>query len=132
MHHIYKQKMNLSEFYQDTNKKSEPEGDEKMDQDNDIIPIDLEEIVDVQGEEATDAEFDSDYNNEEEPCLFQLFYQKLIKYFGDIVYALESCEARLQYSIEENAALISSITVIRFNNFVKYQPNLLTRVSIHR
>lgn len=102
--------MNLSETCQDP-KKPDQEANVKMEQDNDIIQIDLEEIVDVQGEEVMDAEFDSDYNNEEEPCLFQLFYQKLIKYFGDIAYALESSEARLQYSIEENAALISSITV---------------------
>lgn len=66
-----------------------------MDQDNDIIPTDSEEIVDIQNDEIPDAEYGVDYNNEEEPCLFQMFYQKLIKYFGDIVYALESCEARI-------------------------------------
>ena len=47
--------------------------------------------------------------DDDEPCLFQLFYEKLIKYFGDIVYTLEACEARQHNAMEENPAIISSI-----------------------
>jgi hypothetical protein len=76
----------------------------KMDEDVEIIepksePID-HEMADVDDQSDADEEKEergeSDDNDEDDECLFQLFYHKLIKYFGDVVYSLESNEHRLQ------------------------------------
>ena len=34
----------------------------------------------------------NDFDEDDEPCLFKLFYEKIIKYFGEIVYSLELTE----------------------------------------
>ncbi len=48
-----------------------------------------------------DQEQDSDIVEiEEDACLFQLFYQKLIEYFGHVVYSLELNETRQQLKNE--------------------------------
>jgi hypothetical protein len=45
----------------------------------------------VQDDDEDDC-FSSEFDDDDEPCLFKLFYEKIIKYFGEIVYSLEFCE----------------------------------------
>jgi len=53
---------------------------------------------------------ENECEDEAEPCLYQLFYEKLIKYFGDIVYTLEACEARQQNAMDDSPSIISSVS----------------------
>jgi hypothetical protein len=49
--------------------------------------------IDIANNEADEEEEEEEEDN---PCLFQLFFQKLIKYFGDIIYSIESNEYRTE------------------------------------
>ena len=72
--------------------------------------VKIEPILDAMDEdEYMEAELadKSDDEDEQEPCLLQLFYAKLIKYFGDVVY---SNDARIQNLIDENSSLAASVT----------------------
>jgi hypothetical protein len=52
-----------------------------------------EEKEDAQPDEDDEDDcFSSEFDDDDEPCLFKLFYEKIIKYFGEIVYSLEFCE----------------------------------------
>jgi hypothetical protein len=42
------------------------------------------------------------YEDDEEPCLFQSFFDKLIKYFGDVVYTIEVNECHSSINCEQS------------------------------
>lgn len=58
----------------------------------------------------------NEYEDDDEPCLFKLFYEKLIKYFGEIVYSLELNETNETVTASDDASdsnqQISIITTI--------------------
>lgn len=77
----------------------------KMDED---MAVDGDEpmIVEIDPKSTDVHDFDNKFDEDDEPCLLQLFYEKLVKYFGDVVYTLEACEAKQQNSIDDNPSII--------------------------
>ncbi len=110
IHNIFRKKINLNqliELNQETGTANE-KSDAKMEEEI----VDQDEPMVIEIDPKSDAQdFDDKFDEDDEPCLFQLFYQKLVKYFGDVVYTLEACEARQQNSIDENPAIIIANTV---------------------
>lgn len=108
MHNMFKKFKILKLDKNAAQARDKKEEDIKMEEDIQIIepkpePIDQEMAEVDDYSDADDAEKedrgdndDNDEDDEEDTCLFQLFYHKLIKYFGDVVYTLESNEYRLQ------------------------------------
>jgi hypothetical protein len=88
----------------------------KENQDKNIINIDM---YDMEQDEEDDHEND-DY--EENTCLFKLFYQKLTKYFSDVIYTIESDE----YRLENCEANTSSTAMAKSTNL----PNSMHNESI--
>lgn len=70
-------------------------------------------IIEVDPKNTNVHDFDNKFDEDDEPCLLQLFYEKLVKYFGDVVYTLEACEAKQQNSIDDNPSIIISNSGIK-------------------
>lgn len=116
---MFKKKMNLNQLTDLTHEKMAGQTSEVKQESKNIEMIEIDGanedviIIDEQAACNSDtAEMDYDECGEEsrEHCLFQLFYKKLINYFGDTVYTLEASEARHQNTIDENPSIISSIS----------------------
>ena len=67
----------------------------------------VEEVTAANKEEEEDADDDED-DDEENTCLFQLFFQKLNKYFSEIIYNIESNEYRMEHY--ESSSLSSAVS----------------------
>lgn len=99
MHNIFK-KMNLIKIIKQDNpiKKSiytkQESNEVVMIEDSSCENNDLIDQVIVEYGSDKDKSQEYDEEDEDDSCLFELFYQKLTKYFGDIVYALELNEIR--------------------------------------
>ncbi len=130
MHNRFKKKINLNQLIDLNQKQQQQEKsaaemsvDSKMETSEihvEMIEIDQENEGScfLVGDEYSSREIlsgcrtigEDECDEEEEPCLYQLLYEKLIKYFGDIVYTLEACEAKQQNSMEDSPSIISSVT----------------------
>jgi len=123
MHNRFKKKINLNQLIDLNQKQQQPQQEKsaaemsvesKMETGEihvEMIEIDQEneDSCFLVGDEYSSREIlsgcrtvgEDECDEEEEPCLYQLLYEKLIKYFGDIVYTLEACEAKQQNSMNK-------------------------------